>query len=110
MRKLRSDKPENCGLPPSTLKQLTGLYYYYYYYAEYRLHIVRKYTLMNYNTVSGDRIPVGGQDFPYSSRPALGPNQPRIQKVLGLCPGIKQPGRGVDHSPPSAELKERVDP
>jgi len=40
MSMLRSDKPENCGLPQSTLKQLTGLYYYYYYYyAECQLHI-----------------------------------------------------------------------
>ena len=90
MRKLRSDKPENCGLPPSTLKQLRGLYYYYYYYAEFQLHIVRKYTLMNYNTVSGDRIPVGGGEI-FRTRPDR-PNQPPIQKVMGLCPGDKAAG------------------
>jgi hypothetical protein len=52
---------------------------------------------------SGDRIPVGGRDFPYPSRHALGPTQPLIQWV-------KRPVRGVDHTPPSsAKLKERVE-
>jgi hypothetical protein len=40
------------------------------------------------------------------SRPALGPTQPLIQWDVGSFPGIKQPGREVDHSPPtSAEVK-----
>jgi len=44
------------------------------------------------------------------SRPAVGPTQ-LLYNGLGLTfPGVKQPGRGVDHSPPSiAEVKERVD-
>jgi hypothetical protein len=47
-----------------------------------------------------------GRDFPHTTRPALGPTQPPIQWV----PGVKRPGRGVDHPPPSsAELKERVE-
>jgi hypothetical protein len=38
-----------------------------------------------------------------SSRQALGPTQPPIQGV----PGVKQPGREADHSPPtSAEVKK----
>jgi hypothetical protein len=46
------------------------------------------------------------QDFPHPSRAALGPTQPPIQWV----PGVKQPGRDVDHLPPtSAEVKERVE-
>jgi hypothetical protein len=42
-----------------------------------------------------------------SSRPALGPTQSTIQWVLGdLSPGVSQPGRETDHSPPTnAEVK-----
>ena len=51
-----------------------------------------------------------GRDFLHLSRPAVGPTQ-LLYNGLGLTfPGVKQPGRGVDHSPPSiAEVKERVD-
>ena len=50
-----------------------------------------------------------GRNFPHSSRPALGPTQPPIQWVPGLSRGVKRPGRGVDHPPPSsADVKERV--
>jgi hypothetical protein len=49
------------------------------------------------------------QDFPHLSRPAVGPIQPPVQWVMGLFPGSKRPGHGVDHpSPSSAEVKERV--
>jgi len=42
-----------------------------------------------------------GRDFPHPSRPALG---------TGYLPGVKRPGRGVDHPPSSsAEVKERVE-
>jgi hypothetical protein len=42
-----------------------------------------------------------------SSRPALGPTQPRIQWVPGaLSPGVKLPGREADNSTPaSAKVK-----
>ena len=51
-----------------------------------------------------------GRDFPDSSRPALGPTQPPIQRVPGLFPGVKRPGRDVDHPPPSsAEVEGRVE-
>ena len=41
----------------------------------------------------------GGRDFPHPSRPALGPTQPPIQWVRGSFPGVKRPGRGLDHPP-----------
>ena len=46
----------------------------------------------------GDRIPVGGRDFPHLSRPALGPNQPPVLCVPGLSRGKEQPGRDADPS------------
>ena len=51
-----------------------------------------------------------GRDFPHLSRPALRPTQPPIQWVKGSFPGVKRPGRGVDHPPPSsAEVKIKVE-
>jgi hypothetical protein len=46
--------------------------------------------------------------FSKSSRPALRSTQTPIQWVLGaLSPGVKRPGREVDHSSPtSAEVKK----
>ena len=53
--------------------------------------------------------PGGVRDFLHPSRPALGPTKPTIQWVAGLSRGVKRPGRGVDHPPPSsAEVKARV--
>ena len=50
------------------------------------------------------------RNFPHPSRPELGPTQPPIQWVPGHSKGVKRPGRGVDHPPPSnAEVKERVE-
>jgi hypothetical protein len=41
--------------------------------------------------------------FLTASRSALGPTQPPIQLVPGaISPGVKQPGRKADHSPPSS--------
>jgi len=40
-----------------------------------------------------------GRDFPQSSRPAIGPTQPRIQWEPGFSRGVKRPGRGFDHPP-----------
>jgi hypothetical protein len=47
---------------------------------------------------------------PHPSRPALGLTQPPIQWVPGFVPGVKRPGRGVNHPPPcSDEVKERIE-
>jgi hypothetical protein len=51
-----------------------------------------------------------GRDFPHPSIPALGPSQPPIKWVPDLFPGVKRPGRGVSHPPPSStEVKGRVE-
>jgi hypothetical protein len=54
--------------------------------------------------------PGGSKNFRFStsSRPALGFTKPPIQWVPGpLSPGVKRPGREVDHLPPtSAEVKK----
>ena len=42
-----------------------------------------------------------GRDFPHPSRLALGSTQPPVQWVPGLSWGVKRPGSGVDHPPPS---------
>jgi hypothetical protein len=49
--------------------------------------------------------------FTTASRTALEPTQPPIQCEPGaLSLGVKQPGREVDHSPPSSvEVKECVE-
>jgi len=50
--------------------------------------------------------PGGKRDFPHPSRPALGPTQSDTQWV----PGVKRPGRGVDHPlSSSVEVTERVE-
>ena len=58
---------------------------------------------------SGDRIPVGGEIF------RTRPDRPwgllsHCTMHTGSFPGVKRPGRGVDHPcPSSAEVKERVE-
>ena len=50
-----------------------------------------------------------GRYFPHMSRPALGPTH-LLYTGYRRFPGVKWPGRGVDHSrPSSAEVKERVE-
>ena len=41
------------------------------------------------------------QDFPHPSRPVLGPTQLAVQWIPGLSRGVKRPGRGAHHPPPS---------
>ena len=44
------------------------------------------------------------EHFPHFSRPVLWPTQPPVEST----PGLKWPGRGVDHQLPSTvEVKER---
>jgi len=40
-----------------------------------------------------------GTDFLYLSRPTLGPTQPHYTMGTGSLPGVKRPGRNVDHPP-----------
>jgi hypothetical protein len=57
---------------------------------------------------AGIRLPARGFfSFAIAFRPPLGPTQPPVQRAHGsLSPGIKRPGREIDHSPPSsAEIK-----
>jgi hypothetical protein len=51
-----------------------------------------------------------GRDFSHSFRPALGPTQSLLYNGYRVSfPGVKRPGRGVDHRPSySARVKERV--
>jgi hypothetical protein len=47
--------------------------------------------------------------FSTSSRPALGATQPPIQWVPGaLSPGVKQPVREADHSPPTSAVVKKM--
>jgi hypothetical protein len=48
-----------------------------------------------------------GRGFSHTSRPALGSTQSPVQWVPDLYRGVKRPGRGADHPPPSsAEVKK----
>jgi hypothetical protein len=47
-------------------------------------------------------------DFPHPSRPALRPTQPPIQ-CTGSLSMVKRSECGIDHTPSSAEVKERVE-
>ena len=59
---------------------------------------------------SGERIPVGAR---FSAPVHTGPEAHPAYYTMGTrsFPGVKRPGRGVDHPPPpsSAEVKEIVD-
>jgi len=58
---------------------------------------------------SGDRIPVGARFLALvQTGPGAYPSSCTVG--TGSFPGVKRPGRGVDHPPPSsAEVKERVE-
>jgi hypothetical protein len=81
---------------------------------DYRTLLIELYAAtVNYSSryeLDGPEIETQWQrDLLHPSRPALGPAQPSVQCVLGLFSGVKRPGLGVDHPPPSnAEAKERV--
>jgi hypothetical protein len=61
-----------------------------------------------YDRGVGVRVPVGSRFFSSPKRPDRRSTQPPIQWVPGaLSPGVKQPEREVDHSPPtSTEVKK----
>jgi hypothetical protein len=58
---------------------------------------------------SGDRIPAGARFFaPFQTGPGAHPASYAMS--TRSFPGVRRPGRGVDHQPPSsAEVKERVE-
>ena len=50
-----------------------------------------------------------GRYFPHLSRPSLGPHSSSYAMGTGYFSSVKRPEHGVDHqTPPSAEVKERV--
>jgi hypothetical protein len=53
---------------------------------------------------SGDRIPVGGRDFPHLSRPAMGPTKLHVQGYRRFPGGKERRGRDADPSPPSSAV------
>ena len=58
---------------------------------------------------SGDQIPVGAR-FSAPVQISSGANPASYTMDTRSFPGVKQPGHGVDHPPPSsAEVKERVE-
>jgi len=65
--------------------------------------------LKNHQGRSGDRIPTGAR---FSAPIQTGPGAHPTPFTMGTrsFPGVKWPGHGVDHPPPSsAEAKERVE-
>ena len=51
-----------------------------------------------------------GRDFPHPFRPALESHPASCAMGTGSFPGVKRPGRGVDHpSPSNDEVKERIE-
>jgi hypothetical protein len=58
---------------------------------------------------SADRIPIGGEIFRTRPDRPWGPPSLLYNAYRISFPGIKRPGRGVDHpQPSSAEVKENV--
>ena len=58
---------------------------------------------------SGHRIPVGAR-FSAPVQTGRGAHPASCKMATGSFPGVKRPGRGVDHPPPtSAEVKERAE-
>jgi hypothetical protein len=57
-----------------------------------------------------NRIPVEARFSTLAQRPAMGPTRPPVQWIPALFPGVKRPGRGVEHPPPpTAKVKERAE-
>jgi hypothetical protein len=58
---------------------------------------------------SGDRIPEGGEISPTRPDQPWGPHSLLYNWYRVSFPGVKQPGCGADHPPPSsAEVKKRL--
>jgi hypothetical protein len=48
-----------------------------------------------------------GIESRWGARPALRPTQPSCTMGTGSFPGVKRPGRGADHPPPSSAEVEK---
>jgi hypothetical protein len=93
-----------CGLNKSVI-------YLLYYILFYFIFIWGRHSVGGRGGRSGDRIPLGGGGEFLGSLPD-GPWDPSslIYDEYRVFPGVKRPGRGVDHSPPSiAEVEETVE-
>jgi hypothetical protein len=93
---------------PAVRKRTRGptMLHMFWSFSVVSLSVVRRNSNSLRDGRSGDRIPVGAR---FSAPVQTGPGAHPTSCTMGLFPGVKRPGRGVDHPPPSsAEVKERV--
>ena len=89
-------------------------YYYYYHHHHHHHHYCKLEVRYSYSLLYGrsvDRIPLGGWIFRTRPNRLRGLPSFLYHGYRVSSPGMKRPGRGIDHaSPSSAEVKGRVQP